>query len=177
MRILTAIAACALVVLMPVKANGEAYSSDQHGFSAAFPAEVTVGEPQGSETDAHGNYISKSVIVQSRVLGVWTAMVTVDTYSVARKIDANAALTTMPKMFAAQLDATITSSKPGKVGPYKARFFTYETNDKSASGKGIMIIVPSAKPRTFQVLTSHTGLASPENIAELEKFLDSFQPK
>ncbi|GAA0566518.1 hypothetical protein [Rhizomicrobium electricum] len=177
MRILSMFAVCALAVLLPTKASGETFTSDQYGFSAAFPAEVTVGDPQASETDAKGNAISKSVIIQSRVMGVWTAMVTVDTYTVPRKIDAATALTTMPKMFAAQLDATITASKPGKVGAYKARFFSYVTNDKSSSGKGIMIVVPSAKPRTFQVLTSHTSLASPENIAELEKFLASFQPK
>jgi len=176
MRILSVVAVAALVVLLPAKAGGETYASDLYGFSATFPAEVTVGSPQGSETDAKGNYISKSVIIQSRVTGVWTAMVTVETYSVPRKIDAGTALATMPRMFAAQLDATITASKPGKVGPYKARFFSYRTNDGNASGKGIMIVVPTAKPRTFQVLTSQTGLASPENIADLEKFLASFQP-
>lgn len=175
MRILSAIAACALVVLLPTTASGETFSSDQYGFSAEFPAEVTVGDPQGSETDAKGNYVSKSVIIQSRVMGVWTAMVTVDTYTVPRKIDTNSALATMPKMFAAQLDATITSSKPGKVGPYKARFFSYQTNDKNSAGKGIMIVVPTAKPRTIQVLTSHTNLASEQNIADLEKFLSSFR--
>jgi|WetSurMetagenome_2_1015567.scaffolds.fasta_scaffold452667_2 hypothetical protein len=177
MRIPAAIAACALIILLPAKANGETYTSEQYGFTAEFPAAVTVGDPQGSETDARGKAISKSVIIQSRVMGVWKAIVTVDTYTVARKIDTGSALLTMPKMFAAQLDATITSSKSGKVGPYRARFFTYASNDKSSSGKGIVIVVPSAKPRTFQVLTSHTSLASPENIADLEKFLASFQPR
>lgn len=176
MRIPSAIAMCALVYLLPTGASGETYTSDQYGSTAEFPAEVTVGNPQGSETDAKGHYIAKSVTIQSRVMGVWTAMVTVDTYTAPRKIEANATLTMMPKMFAAQLDATITSSKPGMVGPYKARFFSYQTTDKSTSGKGIVIIVPTAKPRTYQVLTSHTSLASPENIADLEKFLKSFQP-
>jgi hypothetical protein len=176
MRILSVLAVGAMAALLPMNAAGETFASDQYGFSAAFPAEVTVGDPQGSETDSKGNYISKSVVIQSRVMGVWTAMVTVDTYSVPRKIDAATALTTMPKMFAAQLDATITASKPGKVGAYKARFFSYVTNDKSTSGKGIVVIVPSAKPRTFQVLTSQSSLASPENIAELDKFLASFRP-
>jgi hypothetical protein len=176
MRIPSALVVCALVALLPTKAAGETFTSEQYGFSAVFPAEVTAGDPQGSETDAKGNYISKSVIIQSRVMGVWTAMVTVDSYTVPRKIDAATALAAMPKMFAAQLDARITASKPGKVGVYKARFFSFVTNDKSSSGKGVMIVVPSAKPRTFQVLTSHTSLASPENIAELEKFLASFQP-
>lgn len=174
MRFSTALAACVLIALVPARA--EPYASDLYGFSAVFPAEVTVGEPQASETDAKGKPVSKSVIIQSRVLGVWTAMVTVDSYTVPRKIDSGSALVMMPKMFAAQLDASITASKPGKVGPYKARFFSYQTNDKSTSGKGIMIVVPTAKPRTFQVLTSHTALASPENIADLEKFLASFQP-
>jgi hypothetical protein len=174
MRLAFALAACAVVALMPARAD--TYSSDLYGFSAAFPAEVTVGDPQTSETDAKGNPIAKSVIIQSRVMGVWTAMVTVDTYTVPRKIEAASALAMMPKMFAAQLDATVTASKPGKVGPYKARFFSYQTSDKNTSGSGIMIVVPTAKPRTFQVLTSHTGLASPENVADLEKFLASFQP-
>jgi hypothetical protein len=172
-----AIAVGVLVALLPLRAGAETYSSDVYGFSAVFPADVTIGDPQGSETDAKGHYISKSVIVQSRVMGIWTAMVTVDSYTVARKLDVNSALTLRPKMFAAQLDATITASKPGKVGPYKARFFSYQTNDKKSSGKGIEIVVPSEKPRTFEVLTSHTDLASPENIADLENFLDSFQPK
>ena len=176
MRILPAIAMCALVCLLPTRAGGETFTSDLSGFTAEFPAEVTTGDPQGSETDGRGNYIAKSVIIQSRVMGVWTAMVTVDSYTAPRKIDANSALVMMPKMFAAQLDGTITSSKPGKVGPYKARFFSYVTNDKNTSGKGIMIVVPTAKPRTYQVLTSHTSLASPENIADLDKFLNSFQP-
>lgn len=177
MRNLSAIAACALLCLLPMKASGETFTSEQYGFTAEFPAEATVGDPQGSEADAKGNYISKSVIVQSRVMGVWTAMVTVETYSVPRKIDAGTTLAMMPKMFAAQLDAIVTSNKPGKVGPYKARFFSYQTRDKSASGKGIMIVVTSAKPRTYQVLTSHTSLASDQNIADLETFLTSFQVK
>lgn len=176
MRILSAIAMCTLVCLLPTRASGETFTSDLYGFTAEFPAEVTVGSPQGSERDAKGNYIAKSVIIQSRVMGVWTAMVTVDTYTTPHKIEANSTLTMMPKMFTAQLDATITSSKPGMVGPYKARFFSFQANDKSTSGKGIMIVVPTAKPRTYQVLTSHTSLASPENIADLEKFLTSFQP-
>lgn len=177
MRVLPAIAVCAVVCLLPVKAAGEPYASEQFGFTAEFPAEVTVGDSQGSETDAKGNYIAKSTIIQSRVMGVWTAMVTVDAYTVARKIDAGATLTMMPKMFAAQLDATVTSNKPTKVGTYNARVFTFATHDQSTSGKGIVVVVPSAKPRTYQVLITHTSLASPENIADLEKFLASFQVK
>jgi hypothetical protein len=177
MRILSVIAACAFVCLLPTSASGETFTSDQYGFTAEFPADVSVGDPQNSETDAKGNTIAKSVIIQSRVLGVWTAMVTVDSYTVPRKIDAGNALAMMPKMFAAQLDATVTASKPGKVGPYKARFFSFQTLDKSTLGKGIIVVVPAAKPRTYQVLTTHTGLASAQNIAELDKFLASFQIK
>jgi len=175
MRFLSAVAACAFVSMLPMKASGEAFTSEQYGFTAEFPADVTVGDPQGSETDAKGNFIAKSVIIQSRVLGVWTAMVNVDTYGVSRKIDAGSTLAMMPKMFAAQLDATITSSKPGKVGVYNARFFSFSTPDNGTTGQGIVVVVPSAKPRTYQVLVTHTGLASPENIAGLQRFLNSFQ--
>lgn len=177
MRALSAVAACALVCLLPTKAAGGTFASEQYGFTAEFPADVTVGDPQGSETDAKGNFIAKSVIIQARVMGVWTAMVTVDSYTVPRKIDAGSTLSMMPKMFAAQLDATITSSKAGKIGAYNARFFSYVTRDKNTSGKGIVVVVPAAKPRTYQVLTSHTGLASPENVTDLDKFVASFQVK
>jgi hypothetical protein len=174
MRILSAIAVCALVALLPVRAGGDAYASDQYGFTAAFPDEVTVGAPQTASTDARGNAVSKSVIIQSRVLGAWTAMVTVESYTVARHLDVGTTLTMMPKMFTAQLDATITANRAGTVGAYRARFFSFQTRD-GMSGKGIAVVVPSAKPRTYLVLTTHTGLASPENVADLEKFLASFQ--
>lgn len=177
MRLLTAIVASALFGLMASQAGAETFSSDAYGFSADFPGVVEVGQPQGAETDAKGNFISKSVIIQSRVMGVWTAMVTADLYTVPRKIDAGTTLTMMPKMFAAQLDAVITSNKPGKVGAYNARYFSFQTADQVTKGKGITVIVPSAKPRTYQVLVTYTGLASEENIAELEKFLASFQIK
>lgn len=177
MRFLTAIVAVALIGLLPVKASGETFTSEQYGFSADFPGIVEVGQPQGAETDAKGNFISKSVIIQSRVMGVWTAMVTADLYTAPRKIDAGTTLTMMPKMFAAQLDAVISSNKPGKVGTYNARYFSFQTVDRATKGKGITVIVPSAKPRTYQVLVTYTGLASEENIAELDKFLASFQIK
>lgn len=176
MRIPSTIAVCAFVWLASAQAHAEVFTSVPYDFSAEFPGEVTVGEPQGSETDNKGKFIAQSVIIQSRVMGVWTAMVMVDSYTVSRKINAGTTLTMMPKMFAAQLDATVTSSKPGTVGPYKARFFSFRTNDKSTTGKGIVVVVPSAKPRTYQVLTSYTGLASAENIADLDKFLASFKP-
>lgn len=175
MRILSIMTVCAVIALLPMRANGDTYASDQYGFTAEFPAEATVGEPQGAETDARGNYISRSVIVQSRVLGVWTAMVTVETYTVARRIDVGTTLTMMPKMFAAQLDATITANRVGKVGPYRARFFSFQTRDHKTTGKGIAIVVPAAKPRTYLVLTTHSDLASEQNVAALDGFLNSFQ--
>jgi hypothetical protein len=177
MRILSAFTACACLCLVAAGASGQTYSSDQYGFTAEYPAEPAVGVSQGGETGAKGKFISNSVIIQARVLGVWTAMVTVESYTVPRKIDAGSTLAAMPKLFASQLDATLTSSKPGKVDGYKARFFTYQTRDKATMGNGIAIVVPSAKPRTYLVLTSRTSIASDQNVADLDKFIASFHLK
>ena len=175
MRMAMLAVAAAFLVFVPAQAG--TYTSDQLGFSAEFPIDPEVGTPQASETDAKGKAIADSVIVQARVLGMWNAMVTVDSYIRPAKIDAATTLAAMPKLFVGQLDGTLTSSKAGKVDGKPARFFSYTTKDKSSSGKGIAIVVAGAKPRTYLVLTSATSMASAENNADLEKFLASFHVK
>ncbi len=177
MRIFAAIAACSCLFLLSAPAFGETFTSEEYGFTAEFPARPTVGPPQGSETDSKGNFISTSVMIKTQVLGVYTAMVTVDSYLVPLKIDPSSTLLAISRSFVAQLDATTTSSKPGRLDGYRARFFSYDTADHSASGKGIVVIVPAKKPRTYLVLTMHTSAASADEIAALDKFLDSFHVK
>jgi hypothetical protein len=168
--------AAGLVCLMLASsaALADNFVSNKFGFSANFPGTVDVSEPQPSETDDSGKSISNMVTIKSQMPGTYTAMVTVDMYFKPAKIDASAARA-MINVFAAQLDAKVTSSKPGVVDGYKARFFSYESRDKTAAGNGIVVIVGSKKPRVYQVFTMHTPQASAADIAALDAFLKSFQ--
>ncbi len=170
----TIAAVLAFLVLIPA-AYGESFVSNKYGFSAEFPSQPSVGIPQGSETDASGKFVSQSVNIMAESQGVYTAMVTVDSYTVPVKIDASPTLTAMVRSFVAQLDAVATSSKPGKLEGRPARFFTYATADRSIAGSGIVVLVPSKKPRIYMIVTMHTPLASDGQIAALDKFLKSFQ--
>jgi hypothetical protein len=177
MRITVAILAGLCFCLLPGAANGETYSSDHLGFTAEFPAAPIVGDPQGAESDAKGRFISTSVIVKTQVMGVYTAMVTIDSYSVPMQIEPSSTLLAMSRSFAAQLDATITSTKAGKLDGNRARFFTYETRDHSSTGKGVVVVVQAKKPRTYMAVSMHTSLASDSDVAALESFIASFHVK
>lgn len=170
----TLAASLVLLMLGSSAALAENFVSNKYGFSANFPTTAVVGEPQPSETDSAGKYISNMVTIKAEMPGTYTAMITVDMYTKPAKIDAGAARA-MINVFAAQLDATVTSQKPGVVDGNKARFFSYETRDKTAAGSGIVVIVGSKKPRVYQVFTMHTPQASATDIAALDAFLKSFQ--
>ena len=173
MRLLTAI--IAWLALVSAAAFGESYISSKYGFSADFPASPAIGEPQGAESGANGKTISNTVMIQDAAPGVYTAMVTVDSYIVPVKIDSSTTLQVMVKGFVALLDAKLTSNKPGKFDGKPARFFAYDTADHSVAGNGMMVLVPSKKPRIYLVITSHTPIASADQIAALDKFFKSFQ--
>lgn len=177
MRMLSMAVAFACLCVLSVSAGAQPFSSDQYGFSAEFPGEPAVGRPQSAETDAKGKVIANSVMVQSQVMGVYTAMVTVESYIVPTKIDIGTTLAAMPKLFVDQLDAVMTSSKPGKLDGHRARFFSYETRDHASSGKGIAVVIPGKLPRTYLVLTNYTSIASEENKAALDRFITSFHVK
>jgi hypothetical protein len=174
MRVL---AVSGLILLFSSAAFGESFTSDRYGFSADFPDKPTIGEPRGSETDAKGNFISTTVIIQTGVQGFYTAMVTVDSYVVPTAIDTPSTLRAMVTSFVSELDGTATSSRPGKLDGYRARFFTYDTPNHTAAGKGIAVVVPGKKPRTYLVLTMRTPLATDDEIADLDKFIASFHVK
>ena len=173
MRLFTAIVAS--LALFSAAAFGEGVVSIKYGFSAEFPMAPSFSEPQGAETDANGKTISNTVMIQDAMPGSYTAMVTVDSYIVPIKIDAPSTLQAMTKGFVAQLDARTTSSKPGQFDGKPARFFAYDTADHSVAGNGMIVLVPSKKPRIYLVITSHTPMASADQIAALDKFIKSFQ--
>jgi len=163
MRLLAALVA--FLMIFPA-AFGENFVSNKLGFTADFPAPPVVGEPQdGSE--------SVTVAVKAEVSGVYTAMVTVESYKQPARVGASD-MQAMIKIFAAQLDATISDSKPGKIDGYKARFFTYKRSDGNATGRGIIVVVPAKRPRIYQVFSMYTPSASEDEIAALDRFLASF---
>jgi len=172
MRIVAAL--FALMALAPA-AFGDAFISTKYGFSAEFPAAPSVGEPQGAETDNAGKFISHSVMIQDATQGVYTALVTIDSYDVAIKIDAAATLQAMAKGFVAQLDARMKSNKPGKLEGKPARFFSYDSADNSVAGSGMIVLVPSKKPRIYLVVGNFTPQATEADKAALDKFVKSFQ--
>jgi hypothetical protein len=177
MRSFLAVLAYSCICLLLVPAWADPFVSDQYHFTADFPAPPTVGTPQGSETDERGNFISTSVMIQTQVQGVYTAMVTVDNYVVPLKIDTPSLLLAMAHSFVDELNAKTTASKSGKLDGYRARFFSYDTPDHSKAGKGIVVIVPGKKPRTYLVVTMYTPLASQDEIAALDSFIASFHTK
>ncbi len=177
MRILSVLAAFACLSVISLAANGQPFSSDQYGFTAEFPADPVVGQPQAAETNAHGKVISHSVMIQTQVMGVYTAMVTVESYIVPTRINTGKRLAAMPRSFVSGLDAVLTSSKPGRLDGHRARFFTYKTRGHVSSGRGIAVVVPGRLPRTYLVLTNHTSLASDGEVAALDRFITSFQLK
>lgn len=173
MRIVAAL--FALIALAPAAAFGDSFVSTKYGFSAEFPAAPTVGQPQGAETDDAGKIISDSLMIQDNSPGIYTAMVTIDTYTVPVKIDASSTLQAMVKGFVAQLDAKLTSNKPGKVEGKPARFFSYDSADHSVAGNGMIVLVPSKKPRIYLVVGNYTPQAMASDKQALDKFLKSFQ--
>jgi hypothetical protein len=168
-------AGLALCVFVAAAASGEPFVSNKYGFSVDFPMTPEVGTPQASETDDSGKPISNITIIKSEMGGVYTAMVTVEVYNRPTPIDVGSTMQAMVKGFVAQLDATLKSNKPGKLGDYRARYFSYATPDGSATGRGMVVIVPAKKPRTYIVVTMYTPSATPEDKAALEKFFASFQ--
>lgn len=177
MRFSTIALAGLCLCLLPGMASGEPFASEQYGFTADFPATPIVGKPRPSETNDRGKVIAKSVIIKTQIMGVYTAMVTVDSYIVPTKLNTSATLSAMTQGFAAQLDARITSSRFGRVDGHRARFFNYRTSDRASSGKGVIVVVQSRKPRTYMVLSMHTSLASDDDVAALNKFVASFHVK
>jgi hypothetical protein len=165
----------ALVVLIPAAASGESFVSAKYGFSANFPMAPSVGEPQASESDASGKAIASTVMIQDVTPGVYTAMVTVETYTKPVSIDASSTLSAMVQGFVAQLDAKMKSNKPGKVEGKPARFFSYDTADHSAAGNGVIVLVPAKKPRIYLVVGNYTTQASDADKAALDTFVKSFQ--
>ena len=162
------------LVMFSAAASAERYVSNTLGFSADFPGIVQAGEPQAPEPGAKHVPVSTITTVKSEAGGLYTAMVTVEMYNKATTMDATA-VRTMIGVFAAQLDATVTSSKPVTVSGHKARAFTYQSHDKKATGAGIVLIVAAKKPRVYQVFTMYTPSASAEDKAALDGFVKSFQ--
>jgi len=177
MRVSLAILAGLCLSLLPLAASGETYTSDQYGFSAEFPAEPVAGKPQGAETDAKGKFISNSVMFKTQVMGVYTAMVTVESYTVPMNINSSSRLQMMAQIFAADYGGRVTSSTPGKLDGHRARFFSYEKPDHSSGGNGVVVVVQDKLPRAYMAVSMHTSLASEGDIAALDKFVASFHVK
>ncbi len=172
MRTLAAVVAAGL--LFASAACAETFVSNKYGFSADFPIPPVVGSEQNSETNDAGKVISRSVEIKAESTSIYTALVTVDSYIVPTRINAGSTLKTMVKMFVVQLDGRATASKPGKVDGFPARFFSYDTPDHKLAGDGVAVIVPGKLPRIYLVVTMHTPMASPDEVAALAKFVASF---
>jgi hypothetical protein len=172
MRGFAAVLAAALLFVS--SAGAETFVSNKYGFSADFPISPVVAPEQNSETNDSGKVISRSAEIKAESTGVYTALVTVDSYIVPTKIDAASTLRTMVRMFVAQLEARATLSKPGKLDGFPARYFGYETPDHQTAGDGVAVIVPGKLPRIYLVVTMHTAMASPDEVASLTKFVKSF---
>ena len=172
MKAFAAVLAAALLFVS--SAGAEIFVSNKYGFSADFPVSPVVSPEQNSETNDAGKVISRSAEIKAESTGIYTALVTVDSYIVPTKVDAPSTLRTMVRMFVVQLDARATASKPGKVDGFPARFFSYETPDHQTAGDGVAVIVPGKLPRIYLVVTMHTPMASPDEVANLAKFIKSF---
>lgn len=172
MRTFAAVLAAGLLFVSA--ASAETFVSNKYGFTADFPVAPVVGAEQNSETNDAGKVISRSVEIKAESTGIYTALVTVDSYIVPTKVDVASTLRTMIKMFVVQLDARATESKPTKLDGFPARTFSYKTPDHATAGNGVAVIVPGKLPRIYFVVTMHTAMASPAEIATLDKFVASF---
>lgn len=171
------LAASVAMLLWPAASSGAQFESDKYGFSANFPDEPTVSKPKGSETDQQGNFIARMVMCTAAEQGEITALVTVDSYSVPTKLNVPADLKTMRDDFVRGMGAKLVSSSAGTRDGYRALFFVYDTQDHSAAGNGVAIIVPQKKPRTYLVVTMHTEAASTQQLSNLDEFFASFHLK
>ncbi len=173
------IAAVASVVLLllPAAALGETYTSEEFGFTADFPAAPAVGQPEGSEKDGNGNFISTSVSFTAAEQGVYAAIVSVESYSVPAKLDIDAALVIQRDSLVKGLNGSVSSSKPGKQDGHPALFFSYDTPDHSMVGDGVVAYVETEKPRSYIVVTMQTPETSATRIADLDRFLRTFHIK
>ena len=172
-----AVAISLALLLLPVAAHAESFTSDKYGFTADFPVPPTVGEPKGSVADNEGNFISTMVMFSAHEPGTTSSLVTVDTYAVPTKLNVAATLKAMRNDFIRGMEAKIVSSDPGMRDGHQALFFTYDTRDHSAAGSGIAIIVLRKKPRTYLVVNMHTPAAAAEQIVAVDAFLASFHIK
>jgi hypothetical protein len=173
------IAAVASVVLLllPAAALGETYTSEEFGFTADFPAAPVVGQPQGSEKDGNGNFISTSVSFTAAEQGVYAAIVSVESYSVPVKLDIDASLAVQRDSFVKGLNASVSSSAPGKQDGHPALFFSYDTPGHSMVGDGIVAYVETDKPRSYIVVTMETAATPVARTADLDRFLRTFHIK
>ena len=162
------------LVMVSVAASAEHYVSNALGFSADFPGIIQASESAAPEPGSKAAPVSNITTVKSAASGLYTAMVTVEVYNKPATVDATA-VRTMISVFAAQLDATVTSSKPVTVSGRKGRAFTYRSRDGKATGAGMVLVVPAKKPRVYQVFTMYTPSASAEDKAALDGFVKSFQ--
>jgi hypothetical protein len=172
-----AVATSLVLLLLPVAVHAESFTSDKYGFSADFPVSPTVSEPKGSEIDNEGNFIATMVMFSAHEPGTTSALVTVDSYAVSKKLNIAATLKAMRNDFIRGMEAKIVSSDPGTRDGHQALFFTYDTRDHSAAGSGIVIIISRKKPRTYLVVNMHTPAASAEQIVAADAFLASFHIK
>jgi hypothetical protein len=162
------------LVMFSAAASAERYVSSTLGFSADFPGVVQTAEPQAPEPGAKHVPVSTITTVKSEVAGFYAAMVTVEMYNKPTTVGAGA-VRTMISVFAAQLGAAVTSSKPVTVNGRKGRAFTYQSHDGKVTGAGMVLIGAAKKPRVYQVFTMYTPSASADDKAALDVFLKSFQ--
>ncbi|MDE2184165.1 MAG: hypothetical protein KGJ78_14190 [Alphaproteobacteria bacterium] len=172
MRVLAAV--LAFLVLFPVAAQGDTFVSNRFGFSADFPGTPAVGEPKPSETDSKGRTVADLVMIKSEVAGVYTAMVTVETYTVPTPIDVPSTLAAQSLGFVGGMEGVMSGVKSVKIDGFRARRFHYATPDKSAVGDGLVVIVTGRLPRIYLVLTMRTPQSSEEDAALLKAFINSF---
>ena len=171
-----AIAFVVVLLLSPAAVSAEPFTSSEFGFSADFPVTPQQKPPVDSERDENGNVVSRIVMFQAGVRGVYAASVNIDTHFVPRHVNAPATLATGRDSFLGAMSASATRTETLQIKGHPAMRFSYETSDHSARGRGLVIVIESEMPRIYMVVTAgRYPQVGADTDAALERFFNSFR--
>jgi hypothetical protein len=159
----------------PGPSQAAPFVSDKLGFSADFPSVPEVGEPEGSEQDAKGKFISTLTTVASKKQGAYMAAVFEDVFDVATKLDVTQSLALERDNFLKGMSGTVVEAHEATLSGHRAGYFAYATTGHAAQGRGVVIIVESDKPKVYFAVVMYTPQASADERAQLDAFFASFK--
>lgn len=174
------VAVATILLVLPASASSEPFKSEQLGFSADFPGEAQVSNPDIVQSDPKP---LETTLVSSSEEGVYSAGVEVDVFNGPEAFDVAGSLDASRDLSISAFGSRLLTTKRGTVGGYRAEFYTFVTyfdflkalNLGDGSGGGVVVFVPGQHPRIYVLVMWHSSGASTEQVAKLAKFAHSLR--